>query len=90
MNVVINGVIYVPRSTSSIKGLYTFPVLMKKIREDNNYTLDDAAKYIGCSKSYLWGMENGRHEPSLRMGMQICEAYGMDVERLIESLLVGE
>jgi transcriptional regulator with XRE-family HTH domain len=87
MKVVIDGVIYVPRIEKvKVKGDHPFPIVMKEIRKAIGYTLDDSAKYIGCSKSYLWGMENGKNEPSLRMAMKICSTYGMQLERLALSL----
>jgi len=85
MNVTINGVDYFPRAAASV-GDHKFRDVVRATRKAIGYTLDDACHHIGCSKSYLWGLENGGNEPSLRMAAKIAYAYGITLESLAASL----
>lgn len=85
MNVIINGVMYVPR-VDLVQGDHKFHSVIKVTRQAIGYTLDDAAHHIGCSKSYLWSLENNQSEPSLRMAARICSVYGMTLESLARAL----
>ena len=85
MNVTIDGIEYAPIAQRLVRD-HKFPELMAAIRNAIGYTLDDAAKHIGCAKSHLWSMENGKAEPSLKMAGNISRAYGLTLESLDASL----
>jgi len=60
--------------------------MLRALRNQHRYTLDDAAEEIGCSKSYLWGLEKDRIEPSLRLAKAIAEAYAVPIDNLAACL----
>lgn len=88
LNVVIDGVQY--RPTAPDVGFHSFPNLMKSYRNGIGWTLDEAAAKIGCSKSYLHGLEAGANEPSLRMAYAIHLAYDVALKRLAVALSVKD
>jgi transcriptional regulator with XRE-family HTH domain len=55
-------------------------------RKAIGYTLERAAEEIGCSKSYVWELENGKSEPSLRIAAKIAKAYAVDLNQIAASL----
>lgn len=85
MIVLINGVEYFPKVSIPIDDR-KFPDVILATRKAIGYTLNDAAKYIGCSKSYLHGLEKGTGEPSLRMAGKIAYAYGIRIDALFATL----
>lgn len=85
MKVVIDGVEYLPKSDVSMMPR-KFGEFLKAARKSVNYTLDQAAESIGCSKSYIWELENGTGEPSLRMARGIASAYGLKLETIASYL----
>lgn len=85
MNVVIDGVEYLPRAKIELMPM-EFGAFLKATRKAVRYSLDSAAEKIGCSKSYLWQLENGRSEPSLMLAKCIGEAYGLALETLASYL----
>jgi transcriptional regulator with XRE-family HTH domain len=87
-SVIIDGVHY--RPTAPDVGFHSFPKLMRSYRDGLGWTLEQAAKQIGCSKSYLFGLETGANEPSLRMAYQISNAYDVALKRLAVALSVKD
>jgi len=85
MNVVIDGVEYLPRVKIELMPM-EFGEFLKATRKAARYSLDVASEKIGCSKSYLWELEKGRSEPSLTMAKCIGEAYGLALETLASYL----
>ena len=85
LRVVIDGVEYRPAAGKDWCA-HSFQQLMRVHREGFGWTLDQAAAQIGCSKSYLHGMESGESEPSLRMAYAISLAYDISMKRLALSL----
>ena len=85
MNVNINGIEYAPKAPIC-SGHHRLGPLLKVTRKSIGYSLDEAARHIGTSKSYIWELENGRCEPSLRVAANIASAYGMRVETLAAAL----
>ena len=85
MLVEIDGVEYMPKV--QLLGDYPLPVVLKTLRKTIGYTLDDMAKYTGLSKSYVWELENGRSEPSLRVAANLSEVLGTPIERLAAALM---
>lgn len=81
-SVVIDGVEYFPRAKPKLVpdgGLGDF---LRVLRLSLRLTLEEAANTIGCSKSYLWELENDSSDPSLSMAKSIAHAYGVSVEVL--------
>lgn len=89
LTVIIDGVHYRPVTPPDV-GFHSFPQLMRGHRKSFGWTLDEAAEKIGCSKSYLHGLESGANEPSLRMAYQISLAYDVAMKRLAVALDVKE
>ena len=81
-SVVIDGVEYFRRANTKILpdgGLGDF---LRVLRLSLRLTLESASSIIGCSKSYLWELENDSSDPSLSMAKSIAHAYGVSVEVL--------
>lgn len=55
-----------------------FKKMLCMIRIQNDETLDQMAKRIGISQSYLSSVENGNRQGSLKMINKIIEVYGLD------------
>lgn len=51
------------------------PDKLKALRKTHGFTLDEAAKLIDSSKSYLWELENGTTEPGGYKLMRLCTLY---------------
>jgi transcriptional regulator with XRE-family HTH domain len=50
-------------------------------------TLDDVAKLVGTSKSYLWEIEHGQSAPSFMLVAKLCEALDLDIGAVAHSVL---
>lgn len=85
MNVVIDGVEYLPRAKIELMPM-EFGEFLRATRKSVKLSLDAASASIGCSKSHLWELENGRSEPSLMLAKCIGEAYGVALETLASYL----
>lgn len=85
MKVMIDGVEYLPRANIELMPM-EFGEFLRATRKAVNLTLDAAANAIGCAKSYVWEMENGKSEPSLMMAKCISEAYGVELITLASYL----
>ncbi len=85
MRVEIDGVGYFPRADVEMMPS-TFGEFLKRVRKSVSFSLDAASDAIGCSKSYLWEMENDRSEPSLRMASDISKTYGVELITLASYL----
>ena len=58
---------------------------MKRIRKDKGITLEQLAKEVGSSKSYIWQLENSPDiNPSAQLISGIAEALGTPVDYLLE------
>lgn len=89
MTVIINGREYVPKPVMRQVDNGSFGQSLKSFRKAEKLSLETAAKKIGCSKSYLWGMENDASEPSFRMAVAIASAYGVPLAGLAACLGIG-
>ena len=57
--------------------------LLKKRRQECGMTLEELAEHIGSSKSYVWGMENGKdNNPSLMHCIQLSLALGISLNAM--------
>ncbi len=52
---------------------------IKTNRERLNVTQEDFGKAVGCSKTYLWGVETGKTEPTLGFLLDAAEFFGVDI-----------
>lgn len=62
---------------------------IRKHRDDKGYSLDKLAELSGCSKSYLWELENPRPgkkalKPSAEKLADLAQALGVTVEYLLD------
>lgn len=58
---------------------------IKRLRQEQNLTLDKLAKRSGLSESYLWRIEGGERTPSQEARMKIAQALGVDPTQIAES-----
>jgi transcriptional regulator with XRE-family HTH domain len=58
---------------------------LKTAREEAGLSMADAAKLAGCSRSYLWEMENGKtkQRPSAELLFNLSELYGARLSWLL-------
>ena len=77
MHVMIDGVEYEPKMKRPI-AVMPLKQFLSERRKELKLTLDAASEKIGCSKSNLWELENGNHEPSLAMAIKIANAYNFN------------
>lgn len=85
MKVTIDGIDYRPIANVQMKPM-TFGGLLKSVRKALSMSLDKACIEIGCSKSFLWELENDNCEPSFRMAKNIAFAYGVEIVTLASYL----
>lgn len=84
-NVVIDGREYQPvRDETGFEMAFSDYIKLK--REVLKLTLDEASKLIGCSKSYLWEMENKGATPSLLLALEVARAYAFGA-KIYETLI---
>lgn len=58
--------------------------LCKAGRERTGLTLDEAADAVGCTKSYLWELENAKQtNPGLWIASRLCLVYTINPAALI-------
>jgi len=57
---------------------------IKRVRKDKGITLQQLAKEVGSSKSYMWQLENSSDiNPSAQLISKIAEALGTTVDYLL-------
>lgn len=81
MEVVVNGIRYMPIPTKSSdpKPLAT---LLLDARKSRRQSLDEACKGIGIAKSTLWELESGRGCPSVKVLQKLISYYGFDFQQI--------
>lgn len=60
-------------------------ILVKKIREEKNMTLEELSKKSGISKGNLSKIENQEIDPKISTLIQISKALEVELEKLYES-----
>jgi len=55
---------------------------IKKLRIERGMSLDDLAKRIGSSKSYVWELEKGRCRPSIDLMINFSKAFNVSIDFL--------
>lgn len=58
--------------------LFQGKVLRQK-RELFGLSLDELALRAGCTKSYVWDLEQGKAEPGIGIAVKLADALGCDV-----------
>lgn len=82
MRVLINGIEYRPVSPVSMMPR-SFGEFLRANRVARGMTLEQVAKEAGSSKSYIFELEHGRSEPSLRIAAKLCKVFGLSLEKLM-------
>lgn len=60
-----------------------FAQFIKDAREDAGLSLSEAAELIGCTKSYLWDMEQGRAtNPTITILVGLAKALDLYLDDL--------
>jgi transcriptional regulator with XRE-family HTH domain len=67
-----------------------FAVFLRQRRADAGKTLKDFSEATGLSRTYLWGLEHGRHVPNLLIAGKLSEAYGANIQTLYRLLMADE
>lgn len=57
-------------------------ILLKKVRTEKGYSLEDLAKLTGISSSHLNYIERNEKEPSISMLLRIAIALNVDIKEL--------
>jgi transcriptional regulator with XRE-family HTH domain len=86
MNVVIDGLLYVPAPWGG-KAPLPLGAYLRELRRAHGWSLATAAGRGGISRAYLHGLERGdRADPSLRVAIRLAEAYGIPLAYLAAAL----
>lgn len=56
---------------------------LRDLREDNDYSQQEIAKYLFCSQSAYSRIESGRQDIPSRMLIQLADLYGASVDYLL-------
>lgn len=65
-------------------------IFLRDRREERALNLTEAAAALGMSRTYVWGLEHGRHVPSLLMAGKLAEVYGTHIRNLYELMMKDE
>jgi transcriptional regulator with XRE-family HTH domain len=56
---------------------------IKKLRKLNGLTLEELADKVGCSKNYIWEIENGKKDnPSFNIIIKIADVLNVSIDQL--------
>jgi transcriptional regulator with XRE-family HTH domain len=58
-------------------------VQLKKIRKERRVTLEELAKHLEVSKSYLSRVENGIHPISMSIAISIADFFEVSLDELL-------
>lgn len=53
-----------------------------RLRQRYRLTIQEVATEVGCTKSHLWGVEQGKSEPGVQLALRIANFYETTVEAL--------
>ncbi|MBX6385293.1 MAG: helix-turn-helix transcriptional regulator [Microbispora sp.] len=56
---------------------------LRRLREERDWSLEQLARRIGRTRSYLCRLENGQRTPSRRTVYQLAQALGVPYEDLL-------
>lgn len=57
---------------------------LRHLRVDRGERLKDMASKLGCSPSFLSGVENGHKNMSIKMAQKLVDVYKLDAEKSLE------
>lgn len=61
-------------------------MLVKEIRKEKGYTLDQLSKLTGISKSHLNYIEKNQKEPTISVVVRIAQVLNVKIEELFKIL----
>jgi transcriptional regulator with XRE-family HTH domain len=68
-----------------------FGLLIKRTREEGGLSLFAAARIVGCSKTQLWDLEQGRSaNPTIQTLARLSAAFGIEIGKLARIAAYGE
>lgn len=63
-----------------------FSRYIREWRTTNSVSLDTLAEKMNSSKSYIWGLENGRHAPSMLTAGRLVAILQTDLDNIYKLL----
>jgi transcriptional regulator with XRE-family HTH domain len=57
---------------------------LKRIREAKNMSQGDIMRSLGCSRSYISNIENGKTNPTLSTIAKLAKAVGVPLNKLLQ------
>ena len=57
---------------------------LKRIREAKNMSQGDIMRSLGCSRSYIGNIENGKTNPTLSTIAKLAKAVGVPLNKLLQ------
>lgn len=67
-----------------------FAEFLTEKRSGKGQTLLDVSTATGLSRTYIWGLEHGRHVPNLLIAGKLADAYDSDIQTLYNLLMKDE
>ena len=59
---------------------------MRTLRKDRAWSQERLAEQAGMHRTYMWGIEQGTRNPSLRHLARLADALGVPLQSLFEEL----
>lgn len=56
---------------------------IRELRKERKWSLEDLAKRIGSSKSYVWEIEKGKSCPSIDIMINFSKAFNVSIDFLV-------
>jgi len=64
----------------------TFGEWIKIARKFHGMTLEEVADRAETSKSYVWEVERGKSNPSMRSAQRLAAVFGMELWRVLKTI----
>jgi len=58
-------------------------VRLRELREERGLTRSKLAKEVGVHWTYIWQLEAGKRQPSLRLARKLAETFGVSLDELL-------
>ena len=81
MIVEVNGLRYAPAFNKVLK-VQKFNLLLRAARKASGESLEEVAKSVGSTKSYMWELERGPAQPTLGLLQRLLWHYGLEFEQI--------
>lgn len=62
-----------------------FGVILRKYRLEKELTLERLSERVGVAHSFIYRLETGQKQPSLRMVLKLADALGIRPGELVEA-----